>query len=143
MHVESATTIVNQLLAILIRSFPMYLTYAPPWSRSSHVEADEVFCHVVADQQRMAGRLAEFLQKSDTLFDKGEFPMEFTDMHDLSLDFIVARAVDYQRSDIEFIERCVDRVRFSPTVLVLVEEVLGMAKGHLESLEELAVSVVG
>ncbi len=63
--------------------------------------------------------------------------MTFTDTHDLSLDYLVNELVDYQRQDIAAIEKCVADLNADGNGRALAEEVLGNARGHLESLKEL------
>jgi hypothetical protein len=67
----------------------------------------------------------------------GEFPMEFTDLHDLDIDFLIDRAMVYQRQDIELVGQLLHQLQLSPAAKSLAEETLGMAKGHLQSLQEL------
>ncbi|MCH8840898.1 MAG: hypothetical protein IH831_09560 [Planctomycetes bacterium] len=68
----------------------------------------------------------------------GEFPMEFTDMHDLGIDYLVNVAIAYQQQDIDAIGRLIEDLQSAPAAKSLAEESLGMAKGHLESLRDLA-----
>jgi hypothetical protein len=63
--------------------------------------------------------------------------MEFTDTHDLSIEFSIHEAMDYQKQDIADLEQCVERLRQAPAAQTLAAEALGMAKGHLASLVEL------
>ena len=67
----------------------------------------------------------------------GEFPMEYTDLHDLDIDYLIRFAVDYQQQDIASIGEIVDQLRLAPAAQSLAEEVSGMTKGHLDSLLEL------
>jgi hypothetical protein len=70
--------------------------------------------------------------------DNGEFPIEYTDSHDLSIDYLVQQAIDSQKQDIADLTRCVEALRLAPSAQSLASETLGMAKGNLETLEELA-----
>ena len=65
------------------------------------------------------------------------YPMLFTDLHDLALEFLLQRLVDYRQQDIASIESCAADLADAPLSRALAEEALGAAKGHLESLEEL------
>ena len=127
----------NRLLVILLRSFPMYLTHARPWTHDGDEQALEVLEHIVADQQGLAERISEFILDSGGEVHTGEFPMDYTDRHDLSMQYIVRLAIDYQTRDVAAIKRLVDELRMAPAAKELAEEALGLAKGHLESLQEL------
>ncbi len=131
--------LLNRLLAIHQRSFPTYLCSAPPFTGEPDEKASETLAQIVEDQTGMAKRIISLLLSSGGHPESGDFPMEFTDMHDLTIDFIVRRAVGYQVQDVASIAACVDALRLAPTAHALAEEALGMAKGHLESLEEAVV----
>jgi len=137
MNRESNNEALNRLLAILTRSFPMYLMYARPYVARGDRRAMETLEQMAADQTQLSQRVVSFLQSNEGRIETGEFPMEFTDANDLSVSFIVRRAIGYQRQDIAAIEQIVDDLRLFPLAAALAEEALGLAKGHLQTLEEL------
>jgi predicted outer membrane protein len=51
---------------------------------------------------------------------------------------LVSELAFYQQQDIAIIERCVAELVTDPQGRSLAEEILGNARGHLESLDELA-----
>jgi hypothetical protein len=128
--------VLNRLLVIVYRSFPMYLADAAPWTHPGDERATRVLNHIVADYQMYAGRISELLLDRRELNSFGEYPMVFTDTHDLSLDYLVSELIYYQKQDIIAIRQCVDDLRTDLTARSLAEEVLGNARGHLQSLEE-------
>ena len=133
--------ILNELLVVHHRSLPMYLSYAVPWAPTApngtrNIAA--VLDRLVADQKRYASKLAEAILARGGRIETGGFPMEFTDLHLLSLDYLLNEMVKYQRRDIAKIERAVELLRDDPLARELAEEALGNAKGHLDSLEECA-----
>jgi hypothetical protein len=69
--------------------------------------------------------------------DPGDFPIEFTDTHDLAIDFLIQEAIECQKQDIAELDQCVEALRMAPAAQSLAAEALGMAKAHLESLDEL------
>jgi hypothetical protein len=131
--------ILNRVLVNLRRSFPQYLKYARPYIPPGRENVLETIEEIVAGQDALAARVAEHISQSDALPDYGKFPIEFTDTHDLEIDFLIEEAIGYQNQDIADLAECVDALRFSPAAQSLAAEALGMAKGHLESLEELPV----
>jgi hypothetical protein len=141
----SATTIgaLNRLLAIHCRSFPQYLQYARPYATGAGGEKILVIDQIGADQEQMSDRIAALLKAADQTPNTGRFPMEFTDTHDLSIDFLLKEAVKYQREDIAAIEACAARLKGVPEGFALAEEALGMAKGHLHCLEEVVPAAAG
>ncbi len=133
----------NRLLAIHCRSCPQYLRYAEPYVRPDRAEVLETVSAIAQDQDVMADRISRMVVDANALPRTGEFPMEFTDLHDLDLDFLLQLGVRYQEQDVAAIQSIVDRLPESPAARAIAEEALGMAKGHLDSLRELAAAPAG
>lgn len=127
----------NRLLVTLHRSLPMYLADAAPWTHHGDEQARKVLGHIVADHRMYSGRIAELLLSRRRLVGFGDYPMIFTDTHDLSLDYLIGELIFYQKQDIAAIQDGALALQNDPAGRTLVEEVLGNARGHLESLEEL------
>ena len=66
----------------------------------------------------------------------GEFPMEFTGMHDLSVDHILRSVLDRQQFEVELIDQLSQQLTWDATAKALAQEALGAAKAHIQSLEE-------
>jgi hypothetical protein len=129
--------LLNRLLAIHERSFIQYLAFARPYvppGREELLEALEAMDH---DQDVMAQRISHMIIDAGALPRTGEFPMEFTDLHDLSIDYLMQAAVRYDQFDIEAIQAIVDSLPTEPAAKAVAEEALGMAKGRLDTLREL------
>lgn len=127
----------NHLLAIVGRSFPQYLQYSRPYIPEGRANVVETIGAIVDDQNVLADRITQILVDAEAPIRTGDFPMEFTDMHDLGIDFLVSMAIAYQEQDVASIGQVVDDLQSAPAAKALAEESLGMAKGHLESLREL------
>lgn len=134
---DTAIDLLNELLSIEYRSLPMYLTYASPWKHTGDERAAEVLSHIVADQQQMASRLAEEILARGGAPDVGDFPMVFTDMHDLSLDYLLKDLASWQQRDVARVEQIVSRLERDRAARELAQEVLGAERAHLEALQEL------
>lgn len=137
-HESNKITILNRLLALHCRSLPMYLADARPHVTAGEERARQTLAQIVRDQQALSQRIAELILDRRGMIDTGGFPMDFTDTHMLDLEFLVGELIRYQRQDIAAIERCVAALGADREARELAEECLGTAKGHLESLEELA-----
>ena len=129
--------ILNRVLALLQRSFPQYLRYARPYIPPGQEDVMETVEEIAACQDGLAERIEQYIFESDGLPDPGKFPIEFTGTHDLAIDFLIREAIGYQKEDIANLKECVERLRLAPAAQSLAAEALGMAKGQLESLEEL------
>lgn len=128
----------NRLLAIHCKSFPQYLQWARPHVPAGRQEEMEAIRGIALDQDALADRISRMIVDADALPRTGEFPMEFTDVHDLDIDYLLRAAVGYQEQDVKAIERLVERLETAPAARAIAEEALGMAKGHRDALRELA-----
>ena len=130
--------VLNRVLAILQRSFTQYMLYARPYIPTGREDVMDTIGEIVAGQDALAERVSQYVFESGGLPDDGKFPIEFTDTHDLAIDFLIQEAIADQKQDIADLQGCVDELRLAPAAQSLAAEALGMAKGHLESLEELS-----
>jgi len=137
MNQPQLTPLLNRLLAILCRSFPQYLQYARPYIPLGNEDVVETFQSIVADQNGLAQRISQMVSSGLSWPRCGEFPMEFTDKNDLEIDFLIRAAIAYQEQDIAAISQLVEQLQSAPAAKALAEEALGMAKGHLDSLQDL------
>jgi hypothetical protein len=135
MSKQSTHRALNRLLTVLERSLPMYLSYARPWTHPGDEKAVKTLKHIVEDQQQMAERVGQAVLDLGPI-ELGEYPIEFYDWHDLSLDFLLSKLVICQKRDIARIESCVSELQADRAAAALAEEALGAARGHLEALEE-------
>jgi hypothetical protein len=133
----SAREATNRLLAIHCRSFAQYLAFAKPYAPEASQKKLDLFEQIVADQSQIADRIVAFLVDAEVPPETGKFPMEFTDVHDLSIDYLLKEALRHQRRDVADIGACVEALKASPAARALAEEALGMAKAHLHLLEEI------
>ena len=133
----SLAQLLNRLLAIVSRSFPQYLQYSRPYVPAGRQDVLETLASIVTDQDALAERVSQMLIDAQAPLRSGEFPMDYTDKHDLGIDFLITTAVEYQQQDIASIGPLVEQLRTAPAAMALAEEALGMAKGHLDSLQEL------
>jgi len=134
---ENSLDILNDIFAVHYRSLPRYLLDAAPWTHRGDLKATEVLGDVADDQQESCRRIAEVIVARGGTLESGEYPTVFTDMHFLSLDFLLTELIRLQQLDIETIRVGVDRLGNDPAAQGLLQECLGGAKGHLQSLEEL------
>lgn len=144
MNQPSTTVVLNRLSVIHHRSLVAYLKYAVPYFWQQSDEAKAVLDLMAADHERIVDKVGEMILEDGVTVQAGEFPMAFTGYHDLGLDFVVQLLIKFQKQIIKNIEVCVEDLTANANsyATAIAEEALGAAKGHLESLEELA-SVAG
>jgi hypothetical protein len=136
---SSAKTIsvLNQLVRLHNRSLASYLWYASPtWHRGDET-AKSTLLLIASQQQEIVDRAGELLVERDGLVNYGAYPMHFTGFHDLSFSFLLDRLIEEQQTIVGELSECVAVSQEDPRVHELVQEALGMAKGHLDSLRDL------
>ncbi|MDZ4658625.1 MAG: hypothetical protein SH868_13700 [Bythopirellula sp.] len=126
-----------QLMAIVAKSFPQYLRYSRPYVPPGRENVMETLEQIASDQDVLTDRIGHMLTELGAPLRTGEFPMEYTDTHDLGIEYQLGSAIEYQQQDIQSIEKLIGELQPFPAAKTLAEETLGMAKGHLESLQEL------
>lgn len=135
--------LLNEVLTVEYRSLARYVQQISPWAPGDDHRARRALDNIVHDQEELAGRLAKLIVARGGVPDDGDFPIEFAELHLLSWSFLVHELIRLQRYDIATLERCLEQLGADREARVLVEEVLGTARGHLETLEELTASHVG
>lgn len=133
----STNDILNRVLVVHNRSLATYLHDAMPWVRYGDNRAMETMRQIVRDQKQIVDRLAAMVIDNNGAVEHGEFPLPFTAYHDVSFDWLLPILIERQQKTIAYLQKCVDQLALSPMAKSVVEETVGMAKGHLEMLEEL------
>jgi hypothetical protein len=134
---NAANLALNEILATLHRSLPVYLSHAAPWVAYGNEEAHRVLARIVAEKEDQVHRLTELLDARRFTIDRGEFPMDYTSLHDVSLDFLINQLIRDQRHEVQRIESCERRLAGDREGRVLAAEVLETAQRHLRWLETL------
>ncbi|MCU0877979.1 MAG: hypothetical protein MUF06_09365 [Pirellulaceae bacterium] len=129
--------ILNRLYMLHYRSLPAYLHYAPPDRIRNHPQAREVLTQIVTDQAATADRFATMILDEGGTVVPGEFPMWFTGLHDLSVEYLVKQLIERQEKFIAACEGLADQLTTAPYAQAAAREAVGEAKGHLDNLKEL------
>jgi hypothetical protein len=132
-----AVDVLNRVLAILRRSFVQYVRYARPYMPPGREQALETFHKIADEQDALAERVNHEIVKSGGWPDSGDFAMEFTDTHDLGIDYVIREAIGYQKQDVAALGQLANAPNPGRAAKALVDEALGLAKAHLEALERL------
>jgi hypothetical protein len=133
----SKIDLLNELLVIHSCSLPSYLGSWKPWARQGDQQSLRVLRNMSAEHSRMADRIARVITRYGGYPDRGSFPMLFTDMHDLSTDYIVRNVREFQKRDLRRIEEIAESLAAYPDAHAVAQECLGAAKAHLDLLNEL------
>lgn len=127
----------NQLLMIHARSLPVYLSDTSPWERPGQEDARRVLKTIADDHRRTVDQLAGVIEEFNGNVDSGDFPLLYTSFNDLSVDFLLRKAVEFQKRELQVIDECIETFATAPRAKALAQEIRGAALGHLDSLVEL------
>ncbi len=126
--------VLNRLFQVHYRALAVYVQQTRPWTPPGGEKAVEVLAAVAAEQQRSARRIAEAIQEERGRLDPGQFPVAFTSIHDVSVEFLLQRAAELQGHDVRTIEGCAAELDGVPRLRPLAQETLRQARRHLEML---------
>ena len=128
----------NRLSVAHSRSLPVYLQYAPPWLEKGNEEVTTVLEQIVSDQEATVDRIGTMIQSAGEDVDPGKFPIAFTGLHDLSIEYLVSLMLEGQREIISISEQAISELAADAMAQAVAQESLGAAKAHLDSLLEIA-----
>jgi len=137
MNCDDLINVLNRLLRIVYRSLPVYLVEMKPWPSYGSSKARELLLEIASDDRTMAARVAEAIHDQGGRTEAGQFPIEFSAVHDLELEFLIKQTIDWLKDEIAAIQRCADDLTGAPPLRSLAEETLATARRHLRSLQEL------
>jgi hypothetical protein len=137
MPTPTTIDILNRLYVLHHRSLAVYLHYAQPHRLSRDARAAAVLAQMASDHERTADKLASMILDANGQVDPGEFPMSFTGLHDLSVEYLVRQLIDRQKKHIAACEKLADMLALAPFAQAVAREAIGEAKGHLDNLTEL------
>jgi len=137
MSSQSTIDVLNRLYVLHHRSLAVYLHYAQPHRLASEPRASAVLAQMADDHARTADKLASLVLEANGLVDPGEFPMSFTGLHDLSVEYLVKQLIERQRKHIGACEKLADLLAMAPFAQAAAREAVGEAKGHLDNLLDL------
>ncbi|MFT5526425.1 MAG: hypothetical protein ACI9HK_004401 [Pirellulaceae bacterium] len=129
-------TVLGRLSARLNRSLAVYLSDAVPYFAGRNSEVAETLQFIVKNQREMVERINDLIMENGGAIEHGHFPIHFSGLHDLGIDYLIDCLVSHQKAAVSDIEKMRDQLSLAPHARALAEECLGEAKGHLDSLLE-------
>jgi len=128
----------NRLLQLHSRSLAVYLLECLPWTSLESTSKGATLREIGESQRDMADRIAERIMTLGGVPDLGDFPLNFTGLNDLSLEYLLGVLVKAQRRNVQAISECVAALRDGPEgAVAIAEEAHGAALGYLDQLVEL------
>jgi hypothetical protein len=120
------------------RSLLQYLSEAYPWPKSSGDPTPDRVRDLAREERDAVGSLVKFLaRRRHTVAYLGAFPMAFTTMNYVSVDYVLPRLAEDGRRAVAALER--DRAALTDAdARAEVDRLLDLKRRHLKALEGLA-----
>jgi hypothetical protein len=120
------------------RSVLMYVAEAYPWANSTETKTRTELQQLIVEEREALAGLGRFLVRQRVpLPYLSSFPMHFTTVNFVALDYLLPRLVEYQRRSVGELERELSAVK-DPSARTEVNKLLTLKRRHLARLEELA-----
>lgn len=130
--------ILSRLFYLQSSSLTRYVVQASPYVAPGDHPLFERLQAVAAEQQRMAGRLAETVLARGGRLPRVVFPMRYTSVHDLELRHLIAQILQEQRAVVDEVEAAATAFTEDAELQRLASEIRSVETAHLTLLEDLA-----
>ena len=127
----------NALLQSLGRSLLQYVGECWPWSADDRASDADKVKELVTRQQDDVGQLAHLLKSRGWTIDFGMYPVEYTDLHYVSLDFLLGQLAANARSISENAERVATECVDDHEAGVLLERIVTHSQDTANQLEQI------
>lgn len=129
----------NAVLIALNRSLLMYVQEAWPWTAKEVTPEREEMALLAERRREHVGRLAELLNDREVAVDFGVYPAEFTDLHYIALDYLLALLVDSEKQVVDAVAKgSRDVAAGDPEASGLLESILTGENNTVARLQSLA-----
>lgn len=130
-------SVMNRIFARETRSILQYLKDAWPWASSDERKVLERLQQMIAEEQRAARWVADWLLRHHIPPATGRFPEEFTEINYVALDHLLPRLVMYQRQAMEELQKDLSQIT-NDEAQGIAQQLLALKRRHLEELNQMA-----
>jgi rubrerythrin len=136
--VETASNaVLNDVLVSLSRSMLQYVGESWPWTRFDAASERETITRLVARQQEHVARLTSLLSERRWKIDFGTYPTDYTDLHFVALEYLLAQLVESGRAFAAELERTAATLK-DEQAASLVTSILADEREIVSQLQQLA-----
>lgn len=130
-------SVLQKLLVRLRRSLLQFIDDAYPWMGPGDEELVKQLKKVIEEERDAALKLAGFLRRRRLMPYLEPFPLSYTSLMFVSLDYLLPQLVEHERKELAQIGRDLHQVH-NGEARHQIQEVLDLKQRHLKKLEELA-----
>lgn len=125
----------NSFVISIGRSLLQYADESWPWSSTSEVELQGVFHRLASLQRQEVAALTELLDQREWPVDFGGFPTDYTDLHFVSLDYLLTRVLAGEEAVVADLQEAVHSCADDPAAIHVLKEVLATEQKIIERLQ--------
>lgn len=127
--------LLNDLLVSIHRSLLQYAAEAWPWTDAHAGDVREQIVAAAEKQHESVRDLALYLDRHGHTVAWGQFPVAFTSLHFVSLDYLMSRIVAGQQEIVDKCRRVAEAVGEDARAAKLVESLIQVESARLRSLQ--------
>ncbi|HEY0982778.1 hypothetical protein [Schlesneria sp. T3-172] len=127
----------NELLIALGKSLLQYVGQCSSWSSRSQKGVEAEFQKIVAVQQEHVAKLSALLTERRWTIDFGGFPADYTDLHFLSLNYLLKLIRVNQQELLTVLDEASHTCIHDPEASALISEILTSERELTERLNNL------
>lgn len=134
-----------RLNAVLIRVYRCLLQYVEecwPWAALNESGERLAVQGLAREQQHFVGGLVDLLSSRGWPIDFDNYPTDFTDLHYVSLDYLLGRMADDEQELVSVIDSARAASSGDPSATSLLSHLLDAERRHAARLRELAGAAV-
>jgi hypothetical protein len=130
----------NEFVISIGRSLLQYADECWPWVEASEAETQGLLHRLAALQRQEVAAMAELLDQRGWPVEFGGYPTDYTDLHFVSLDFLLSRIIAGEQATVSDLEEAVHACVDDPEAVHVLREVLMTERKIVERLQAVAAS---
>jgi hypothetical protein len=133
-------TRLNGFVISIGRSLLQYADECWPWVGTSEGETQTAFHKLAVLQHQEVAALVELLNLREWTIDFGGYPTDYTDLHFVSLEYLLSRIIGGQQAIVADLDEAVHSCADDAEAVGVLREVLTTERKIVERLEAIAAS---
>ncbi len=134
MDSNDTSTLINGLLVEIHRSLLQYTAEASPWSADADAEVLAQVLDLAAKQETSVKAIVDFLRSRKEIVDFGVFPQEYTSLHFVSLEYLLARLKESEQALLTELEKALSSLAGDEEATSLVQSAVEQEQAVVEFL---------
>lgn len=127
--------LLNDLLVSIHRSLLQYAAEAWPWTDAHDAETRNQVLEAARKQQESIRELAVYLDRHGHTIAWGQYPVAFTSLHFVSVEYLADRIIAGQQKIVDKCRRVADQIAEDQRAARMVESLIQVESARLRSLQ--------